>query len=271
MSPEHQVDAWMAEALNSRAATARGGAWASDLELARYLLDVPWLRETIDHESDRLPASRRQRKLLHAMGCVGKVRWTALESAYLGLLGSDAVGIVRFSLANRRSFAPGLALKFPVPDEPSLNMLALPSLSGVPILEGFFARPFKTWLKMPTENPDYAIQSTFQRVVPGQDALRLPQDALCERAQDPSAARGGPVPWGLVFRPHERLAAKGERREFRVALEALEEGPLFTVEAIARRTRLRVRGVPVATIDLEGPLVSSLWGDTELFFQHHYP
>ena len=56
-----------------------------------------------------------------------------------------------------------------------------------------------------------------------------------------------------------------------MALEALEEGPLFTVEAIARRTRLRVRGVPVATIDLEGPLVSSLWGDTELFFQHHYP
>lgn len=270
MSPEEQVDAWMSEALNTRAATARGGAWASDLELARHLLDVSWLRETIDHESDRLPASRRQRKLLHAMGCVGKVRWTVLESPYHGLLGSDAVGLVRFSLANRRSFAPGLALKFPIPHGPSLNVLALPSLAGVPILEGFFARPFKTWLKMPTENPDYAIQSTFQRVVPAQDALTLPLDALCQGAQDPGAEVGGPIPWGLVFRPHERLAVKGERREFRVALEALEEGPLFTVEAIAKRMRLRVRGIPIATIALEGPLVSSLWGDTELFFQHHY-
>ena len=269
-TPEQVVDGWMKRALATRAAPARGGAWASDLELAKNLLDVAWLRSTVDHDGDTLPANRKQRKLLHAMGCVGKVRWRAVESPYSGLLGSDAVGLVRFSLANRKSFAPGLALKFPTVDGGSLNVLGLPSLQGVPIREGFFARAFKTWLSMPSENPDYAIQAAFQKVVPRQDALRLPMDILVERAQDPTARCGDPVPYGLVFRPDERLDARDERREFRAALESVEPGPLFSVEALARRPRLRIRGTRVADIHLEGPLVSSLWGDTELFFQHHY-
>jgi hypothetical protein len=250
----------MNQALESRWMPLRSARWPADAELVRDLCDAEYLRCSFAH-GDTMPPGRK--RLLHAFGCVGAVEWVVEKpTGFRGLLGHGGWGIIRLSLAGHREYCPGLALKFPV-DQPvgSANVLAMPSLEPQRPGGRFFREVFQTRLEPPTENPEITFYKSFDKAVGTQDALCLPLDQLVNCGQG-GAPVGGPAPSALQFRAVDTRMSSPDTRDFRVVLEELEPGPLFDVET--------EDGDEVGQLVLRSALVSSQWGDEELYFRHAY-
>ena len=100
------------------------------------------LKPSFDFFSDEIPDGRK--KIIHANGSTGKISFIpAAGHPFTGIYQTGTQGIARLSLATSpsdTSFTPGMAIKFLLPDNASLNLHVMNALNGQGSDWNFFAK-----------------------------------------------------------------------------------------------------------------------------------
>ncbi|MEK7692255.1 MAG: hypothetical protein AAB425_14665 [Bdellovibrionota bacterium] len=254
-----------------------GGAGVFDLPNLR---DTVYLAITFDTSSDFMPGGRK--KLLHTTGSTAKIRFVAEKNTpYTGIF-RGGIGLARLSVATsdvKNKFAPGLALKFLIAGEQSVNIMAMFSLDGQGKNRDFFANRFSTWI----EDPKDPILGTlllpkFAQVLAPPTRLPLEHFAQTDTLGRKEAKPNAPHSFYLV--PESGLSAANaatSQEDFRRVLGRLKAGTkLYSVFAIDEKpgnpnAAKADGGVLIGSLVLESTLKASKWEDERLFFQHARP
>lgn len=223
------------------------------------------LDETFDQMSDEMPEGKK--KLVHAYGSVGVVQFKALRKApYTGIF-EGAHGLARLSLAappEKIGFTPGMALKFFVKGQPSVNVQVMETLNGQAEDQNFFAHAFTNTLP----EPDGVILNTVVAF------LGLFGDPLHRSVEEWAHYEDGgdkedyPVaPDTLIFVPTAdvQMSSK-DKTDFRIKLARIpEDTVLYNVFASDPRG---ADPVLIGRLVLRSRFVASQYGDERLFFRH---
>jgi hypothetical protein len=233
------------------------------LKLLKGLFD---LKPSFDYVSDEMPKKRV--KIIHANGSVGKISFTATSGhPFTGLFKTGGIGLARLSVAKTpedKDFVPGMAIKFLIPGQPSVNLHVMHSLEGQGANWNFFANIFSNQISHPTSFALKAIEKIFEWTKKPANELDVHQLAVwdnqgheIENAQSPTK---------MLFIPSSNVANvidPDSREDFRLSLEKIPYGPMYEVYG-------ELNGVTyhIGTLHLDSPLLASDYGDLTLFFQH---
>lgn len=224
------------------------------------------LAPSFDYFYDETPEGRI--KIIHANGSVAKISFVpASGHPFTGIYQSGAIGIARLSLATTpsdASFIPGMAIKFLIPDNASLNLHVMEQLSGQGNNWNYFAKTFSN--KIP--HADSWVLTAIEKIFawtrsPAND---LPVDHLAIWDKDGNISESPIAPQRLFFKPSERVANaidENSREDFRTSLGNITEGALYEVYGIVDDTEYHI-----GTLMLDSSLLASNYGDKTLFFQH---
>lgn len=242
-----------------------------------HLMDPCFLAEAFRHEGDTLAPGRA--KVIHAHGSVALVRFVALPSSpFTGILGEGApFGLMRVSLAvppAQDKIIPGLALKFFIDDQPSLNIMAMPSLDGQED-PNVFSLPYTTDVKKPSWSFKlWLLENRFASALSYADQPDgNPRSFSLEHFAQWSAS-GEPVqspraPFSLLLAATSELKAlitPNCAGDFRSCLENKGEGiALFEVWAAHKSLE---KPMLIGHLFAKTAFVASRFGDADLFFKH---
>lgn len=241
---------------------SKGGFW----EAWEKLKGLFNLGPSFDHESDEMPTGRK--KILHPNGSVGKVVFTPVSGhPFTGIYATGDVGIARLSTGvapTDKSFVPGMALKFFIPQHASVNLHVMNSLNGQDADWNFFAKTFSNKIEHPTGWVLKAIEKLFEWT--RKPANDLPVSHLADWDNEGHHVLSPVAPERLYFKPAESVVGiidPNSREDFRLSLNQIPYGPMYEVYG-------EYKGVEyhVGTLSLESELLASEYGDKELFFQH---
>lgn len=224
------------------------------------------LGPSFDHSSDEVPEGRI--KVIHATGSVAKISFVpAPNHPFTGIYQTGALGLARLSLATPpadTNFIPGMAIKFLISQNPSVNLHVMNLLEGQQENWNFFAKDFSNQIPHPTTWTLSAIEKIFEWT--RTPANNLPLWHLAAWTSE-GRFQGIPVyPERLYFRPSSlvsNLIAESSREDFRESLLKVPTGPLYEVYA-----EYRGKEYHVGTLVLESSILASNYGDKNLFFQH---
>lgn len=224
------------------------------------------LAPSFDYFYDETPEGRI--KIIHANGSVGKISFApASGHPFTGIYQSGAIGMARLSLATTpsdTSFIPGMAVKFLLPDNASLNLHVMEQLNGQDDNWNFFAKTFSNKIAHPTTWVLKAIEKLFAWTrSPAND---LPVDHLSIWDNEGHISEKPVAPTRLYFKPSERIASvidPASREDFRKSLGDITEGALYEVYGTLDDTEYHI-----GTLMLDSQLIASNYGDKTLFFQH---
>lgn len=232
-------------------------------------------------EGDELEPGRSKR--IHAHGAEARLRWVVNpDSAYTGIFQSGAECIIgRFSLATAPTATtsiPALALKiFITGDQPSLNlhlMHAVDAQQG----HNFFAETFSNILPPAQTFATRRLSARFESVAEELGAQdpnpgRLTLEHLAGMSLEGQRIAAPKTPYQLLLKP--TIAAQALMRDataaddFRQKLAGLTIGQavydVYTLEAGEAPEKARLLGQLV----LASAVVSSRYGDEQLYFQHN--
>jgi hypothetical protein len=224
------------------------------------------LGPSFDHSSDELPEGRV--KIIHATGSVAKVSFIPVPNhPFTGIYKTGAVGIARLSLATPPAddtYIPGMAVKFLISQNPSVNLHVINQLEGQKENWNFFAKDFSNQIPHPTSWTLSAIEKIFEWT--RDPANNLPLWHLAAWTGEGHSQEIPVYPERLYFRPSSQvsnLIAESSREDFRDSLLKVPEGPLYEVYG-----QYQGEEYHVGTLVLDSPLLASNYGDQNLFFQH---
>ncbi len=245
------------------------------LREASVVLRAGELDKTLTRISDLMEPGRP--KFIHARGSVAMVRFQPDElSPFTGLLarsdeGGGAVGLVRMSLVARvfgdAAYTPALALKLLIDGTPSADVLAMNHTVGQ-------GRDFNLFSNTMTNDLSYTHNElrTAQRLMSvlfnrvSRQPRRMVSDHLAQVDNTGTIVDEPIAPDRLIFESTQAARAVFIGRagvDFRIVLgEMAPDITLFTVTGVRGPER-----VPVGTITMTTPFVSSDGGD-RLFFRH---
>jgi hypothetical protein len=250
------------------------------------------------HDLDLLPEDHRERfpRPLHVAGAFARVRFEPESRAAPGLLSTPAEGIARFSNSPPiriagDDFVPGIALKFPVTDVASVDLLLGYQFASQRKADGttdwnYFRHPFRNRVDTSgsSELSEY-VRGKFWLFLNADDVgcLRDPSqvqavnflsiDHVFARSQNGAASAAQPPPFRLMeLRPDPGATTRWDEQQpededFRARLRTIRPGTeLYTVW---------VGADPVGPADvLAGRLVLasrvrvSSDGDSRVYFRH---
>ncbi|MGQ3888570.1 hypothetical protein ACQUW5_06000 [Legionella sp. CNM-1927-20] len=224
------------------------------------------LSATFDHISDELPKGRV--KIIHANGSVGKVTFIPSPNhPFTGIYQKGGIGLARLSLAvapAENTYIPGMAIKFLISQNPSVNLQVMNSLEGQQENWNYFAKDFSNHISHPTSWTLKAIEKIFEWT--RDPANDLPLWHLAAWTSE-GRFEGIPVfPEQIYFKPSStvsNLIPENSREDFRISFSQIPIGPLYEVYGKYRGTEYYI-----GTLMLESNLLASHYGDKELFFQH---
>ncbi len=224
------------------------------------------LKPSFDYFYDEVPEDRI--KIIHANGSSAKISFVpASGHPFTGIYQSGGMGIARLSLATTptdTSFIPGMAIKFLLPDNASLNLHVMNQLSGQGKDWNFFAKPFSNKIDHPSGWVLRAIEKIFSWTrSPAND---LPVKHLAQWDNQGHIVDEPISPKQLHFKPSENVSNSIEatsRDDFRLALENIKEGGLYDVYGDLDGVEYHI-----GTLMLDSQLLASNYGDKDLFFQH---
>lgn len=226
------------------------------------------LNTTFDRSSDELPKGRH--KIFHPFGSVAKAQWVPAEgSPYTGMLASGAPidVIVRLAPGGGGSLIPGIATKFLVDGQPSVNTMAIQDFDGskdpnyfhavpsnvVPPAKSFLVRGASQIFKIVKSEPNHLQLTHLASITPRGASVAAPR-----------------TPYQIQYRPHAGVAEKfGNERnlDFRVALRDIPPGTVI-YDVYARPSESDPNYVKIAEIKTGSWIVASGRGDYQLFFRH---
>jgi hypothetical protein len=241
------------------------------------LLDPVFLRTTMTHESDVMPAGRQ--KLIHTYGTVAQIRLVVdTDHPYTGLLKSGAIGLARASLALKTpgwSFTPGLAVKLFVDGAASQNFFVMDSLDGQGSDFNYFSKRFATVVQ-PPENPTLKlVAGAFDEAVASINmngsSMALPLEHLSTIDAKGKLVKAPRFPARLVFVPVFKGFASDDVTDFRDQFTRIAPSTrlydVFASETLAGDKDL----VRIGHVITESAFVASQFGDEQLFFKHFMP
>ena len=244
-----------------------GKGWASIIENLKSLIS---LATTFDHESDELPEGRN--KFIHTYGSVAKVSFMPVSNPYTGIFKSGAIGLVRLSLAADPAligFTPGIALKFLINGESSLNIFAMNSLNGQGQNTNWFEHSFSNKIPRPEGIALKILEVIFDRTQKPSNFLSL--NHLATMGSDGIREASPKAPYQLIFKPGQEmkgLIPRDSRRDFRENLELIhQKAVLYEVYALA--SEIDQKAALVGFLVTESSFVDSQYADKKLFFRHH--
>jgi len=226
---------------------------------------------TFDAPGDEHSAGRR--KITHAVGSVGKVKFIARPNNYTGVFQGAKYGIIRISL----TFEPapgsldpsfGVAFKFLRDRVESASVVARynnvsqkswnlfsENLSNHYIGRGDLKISTVAFTAQASPNTGQVGLSDMARY--GEDGKYIPDNLVN-------------YPYKLVFKPTGKIAFRDEYHgELQDDLKSIEEDTtLWEVHAWGDPAELGGVEEHIGDILLTSPLVRSLYGDTKLFFRH---
>ena len=243
--------------------TLSGKSFSQALELLRGLFN---LKPSFDYASDEIPAGRI--KIIHANGVAGKISFIpTTDHPFTGLYKTGAIGMARLSLATPPSdtdYVPGIAIKFLIPNHPSLNLHAIYLLEGQNGNWNFFANNFSNQIPHPTSWTLKAIEKIFEWTrSPAND---LPLSHVASWTNDGKYVGNIVYPERIYLKPADRvkkLIPEDSREDFRKSLSKVSTGPLYEVYGEYKNSEYHI-----GTIMLKSALLASNYGDKVLFFQH---
>jgi hypothetical protein len=239
------------------------------------------LRAKMDRLSDQAPPGWR--KAIHAHASVAKIAYIALNSPpFTGLFKGGDYGLLRLSVTGDpkdRGFAPGLAIKFFVDGQPSVDVSALVSLTGQGKNYNFFANEFSNIVPVVNEFGPKFINLIFSRVTRYPTKLDLKALALFD--QQGQAEPNPQYPEQVFLVPNPALQfPETPDHDFREDLATIPAGTtLFSVYAAlpnpnptpvtdAEGQTRRQQAQQIGEIKTTSEFVASAYGDSQLFFRH---
>jgi len=253
-------------------ADSTSGPWPG-LELAEIFFED--MCPTLWQEGDEMPKAwtgNYRQKYIHSVGNVAKVEWVSTDDhPYTGLFRGAAHGIARLSLAaepsaDEQNTAPGIAVKFLRDGVDSANFVAMFGVDGQDSWN-FFANDFTNHIP-PATGALALLGDKFATATPYIQQVGLSDWG--ERGE--SGERESEVRFPYML----RLEPTGE-----IMFEDTYHGPVFddlaTVPEGSVLYRVYATDQPlelggaeqlIGELVTTSPLVTSLWGDTHLFFRH---
>lgn len=236
-------------------------------------------------ETDSMLSSRR--KLAHTQGVVAQFSWIPIENArvqYTGFYGQKTKGnVLRFSQTSNLTEAdtgllPSVAMKFLIDGTYSQNIFGMPSFKSTNNWN-FFGQNMKSRLEhfVPMDdegdmNDQLAIDTLINKLTEGSvfaystavgNPARIHPDGTKINNED---AR---IPWQLEFSSQYKdfdYKETNERNWIERLLEVGEVGKkILDVWAMDRPGEPLFK---IAEIELDTPLITSLFGDQRMYFQH---
>ena len=243
------------------------GGWGSIFQKLKSFLT---LRETFDTSSDEMPASRGKTKFIHPSGTVFKVLFKPSNtSGYTGIFSQNSQGLARLSLAGNPadigSYTPGMALKFFIKGQPSVNVAVMYSLEGQGANQNFFKYAFSNHIPKPSSLTLKILGEWFALFVRNPFVLSMDHFAAFEnnglKVQSPKS------PWQVVFEPNHQLDINpNSKSDFRIELAQIKPSSLlYTVKA---KEKSNSSLVVIGELFAVSRGISSEYGDHSLFFQH---
>ena len=278
LNPEQKVSALHNYAVNSAYNQALPNSSVNAWSFVRGLLPR-YLHVTFQRESDFMPQGRP--KFIHPYGSTAVVRYVPEANiGQTGLLASGGLGVIRLSLASPSgSFAPGFGLKFPIAGQPSVNVIAMPSLSGQDVANPFVLA-YQTTIPEPQGGALKAAQLAFRfalhtmRNAPKSE-LALPLHEVVSTHQNGAKVQNPVLYQRLVFYPTKQAKA---------VYDQIQGASVQDLRAVLARLPLRTRLFHVAVwspemakpqviggLFSESAFVASSFGDQKLFFKHAKP
>lgn len=224
------------------------------------------LKTTFDHENDEIHHGRI--KIIHANGSVAKIKFNPSSNhPFTGIFQTGGMGLARLSLAvnpEQSGYVPGLAIKFLIDNQPSLNIVAMNSLEGQGEDWNFFAKNFTTTIAHAQSFTVKILEQVFKWT--HNPANDLPVSHLAEIETNGDLVAEPVSPRMLTLVPAKTVQTQinlQSRTDFRTSLSAIPAGTLYEVYG-------NLNGVEyhIGSLVLDSPLVASEYGDRELFFQH---
>ena len=241
------------------------------------------MNTTFDAKGDAMPNTlfSTRTKYIHSVGTVGKVKLVSSgQHPFSGIFQGADYGIVRLSSAAKpavdgsQPLAPGMGLKFLRNGIDSANLVAMFSVDGQPGDWNFFSNDFSNHIPTPKSSftgdllaKKFATATPFIQEVGLEDFSRLSQDGL--------EAEGLTMPFLLRFEPHsdvKNLFPVDAPSDPMAYIEQLKSVPanstLYKVYGMTAPKELGGTEVYIGDLVLEGNLITSKWGDENLFIRH---
>jgi hypothetical protein len=255
------------------------------------LFSTSFLAWSFNWVSDEMITKRN--RLIHRHGAAAKVILKPNpECPYSGVFCSGGVGVMRFSLGGvvhdlaKDSFAPGVALKILIDNNPSVNFHAIYSLDGQgPDNWDFFANSFSNVVDDPKDSTLRRLAAKFRDALSSitnaprsEKELPLEQSAAIYSDGTSIPTENRRTPYKITFEPTKEVRefwAKTiaklelpapEKIDFRMVLARIPVGTaLYEVIGFDENDKTDRH---IGTIALQSPIVASEFGDKTLFFQH---
>lgn len=224
------------------------------------------LGPTFDHANDELPSERI--KIIHANGSVGKVLLKPTsDHPFTGIYQTGAIGLARLSLAAKPtndSYIPGMAIKFLVPNHPSLNLHVMNCLEGQQDNWNYFEHDFSNHIDHAKKLTLKAIEKIFE--LTRKPANELPLWHLASFTDQGEIISNPVAPERIYFKPSETIKNQipaQSREDFRTSFLEIPLGPIYEIYGEYKGMEYHI-----GTLMLESALLASDYGDKKLFFQH---
>merc|ERR1712025_1341082 len=253
------------------------GEWFGLLELPHIFAES--MCPTFRAPGDELPfedgwvTDGTRWKLIHSVGTVGKVEWRDLGGhSYTGVFTGASNGFVRFSLAKEPSpptqdTAPGMGLKFLRDGMDSANLVAMYGVDGQDSWN-FFQNDFTNHIG-PAEGRDLIpLEIKFSKATNYISEVGLSNWGQYGESGTPVA--DPKFPFMLRFHPTgEFMFSEDYVRPFTEDLTSIPAGStLYEVWALDNPVELGGVEKHIADLVLTSDMITSLWGDSHLFFRH---
>lgn len=226
--------------------------------------ELPWEKDLLFYHW--------RNKYIHSVGTVGQVELRNLGNhPYTGVFEGTSQGIVRLSFAKKPDPAsnvttPGMGLKFLRDGMDSANLVAMVSVDGQESWN-FFKTDFSNHI--PPAGPaliplaiKFSTATTNVQQVGLSDFGRYGE--LGNEVEDPK------FPFKLRFHPTGDIQFSDNYvRPFTEDLTSISKGStLYEVWAMDKPVELGGTEIHIADLVLVSDMVTSVWGDTSLFFRH---
>ena len=220
-------------------------------------------------------------KYIHSVGATGKVRFVPNVShanQFTGVLKGADYGLIRLSSATQPSssspLGPGMGLKFLRDGVDSANLVSMFSVDGQPGDWDFFSHDFTTTIAHTEDVKLRLLSKKFSTATDHIQTVGLSDFG----GVDQSGQREGQnkFPFRLRFEPTSEVKGRFSKtlagNDHMVYVDQLKSLPantsLYNVYAYDGPPQTTGKESLIGKLQLDGKLISSKWGDENLFFRH---